>query len=626
MCYAFYKRRQHQDALRTDQSNKTLGTGLNTPAYGQGADLRNSGVLSGLQNKSLNTTNSTYIPPTNVAANVSGAIPNNPANNLQFSRSFKAGNEQANASANAKVNATTNSFTAGKTYTATPDVSGQKADVTGNSAYNEITPNFAGKTKASTQAAAIGAQASASAKAAAPAKLSASNSQQQAADNYYSRSYVANGTASESALAQTEKALQTNQQESIGSSLTYATDSVTRVLAERERRKALKNATPDRELTLAEERALGNGKSNPALSATMQANATSSVAPKASTQASSSSTPSANQGTNATKGNASNTSAANSATASTVTAPSSSNSTGQFSQAQLQNLLNELSQADLEEFLKILEKQQQAKSQVRPTQDRVVTTAGTTAPLNRDPSSTGAVNGASAAGVTKAPSASSTPTVNAVKENSEQADLLTLARQRTQAAAPTIQVEPEQEVYVEQDPVVHQLNTLFDSPDNYIVFKVRHQRGAEISAELLNSLLMNKMKDSSNTYNSTQFKQDVVRLSYNNVWRLSPKNDKEFVLYYLFNEFGQWITDNRRNSYKCLYIYVSRSILDHQQLLGILMTQLSQLCSAFTCYLDLQGETFTSSALGAYAPVFRSKVNKIINRGQSLRKSSRYTK
>ncbi|RIY34573.1 hypothetical protein CKF54_00180 [Psittacicella hinzii] len=205
-----------------------------------------------------------------------------------------------------------------------------------------------------------------------------------------------------------------------------------------------------------------------------------------------------------------------------------------------------------------------------------------------------------------------------------QQNLAQIARQRAQTKS--AQVAPAKvEPYVEKDPVVLKLNSLFEHPEQYIVFKVKHQRSADISASRLNNILRNLDSDfNENIVNYTTFVGDQNRLSYNNVWRPSSSSSQEIVIYYLFNEFGQWIGENQRESYKYLYIYVSRRILSNDEALSILITQLTKICDKLSAYLDLRGTIFKSVQLCAPPASIRRQVNDVLAQGEVVRHSSRF--
>lgn len=207
----------------------------------------------------------------------------------------------------------------------------------------------------------------------------------------------------------------------------------------------------------------------------------------------------------------------------------------------------------------------------------------------------------------------------------QDADLLAIAQQRNQVGTATFTEVNEDKpyVYVETDPVINNLMQLFSNPDDFFVFKVRHQRGAEFSFETLrNILLPNASRGESSRYGESQsnFKSDKMRLSYNNIWSMrGPNKNQDFILFYLFNEFGQWFGANNRPSYRQLYIVVPRAVLAYDELLSMLVTRLTILCNQLAAYLDLRGQYFSNNDLCSPPGTIRNKINAILNQGQFLK-------
>ncbi|RIY32742.1 hypothetical protein CJP74_03815 [Psittacicella melopsittaci] len=205
-------------------------------------------------------------------------------------------------------------------------------------------------------------------------------------------------------------------------------------------------------------------------------------------------------------------------------------------------------------------------------------------------------------------------------------DLAKLARERNQLNNSTQPEIVKAQPYVERDPTIIKLNSLFENPEQYVVFRLKNQRGADISLQRINNIVRNIDNDyQENSISYTTFVPDNNRLSYNNIWRPASSSHKEVVIYYLFNEFGQWVNENMRSEYKYLYLYVSRRVINHDEALSILITQLTRICNKLSANLDLRGTIFSTRDLCAYPVSIRKQIYAVLQQGETVRHSSRFS-
>ncbi|RIY37933.1 hypothetical protein [Psittacicella gerlachiana] len=433
-----------------------------------------------------------------------------------------------------------------------------------------------------------------------------SDSKASAAESYFGKSYTVTGKAKESAIEQTNKTL-AKKEFNINQERTIATDNINDVYKTREQKRLQQELNPERELSLAEERKIANKELTPQVVAKREITAKPVSKPVSKPVAKTATTEANESQDQASLQALEQLIRSNPEVYEKVLAFLKSKNTGTQETSSLVSTVTKAQQAE-----------------ARDKEQKVASPAGATPP----PVTQGAAPDLSA--VTNA----SHFATNGIRVESPEdvakavtgyQNLAEIARKRSQPSTK----EPEEvkvDPYVETDPVILKLNTLFENPEQYIVFKVKNQRSAEISAVRINNILRNLDTDfNENSVNYTTFVGDRMRLSYNNVWRPATSSAKEVVIYHLFNEFGQWIGENEREEYKYLYLYVSRRILQNDEALSILITQLTKLCNKLSAYLDLRGTVFSTRELCSYPSTIRNQINQVLKQGDAVRHSSRYS-